>query len=260
MMASCRIPLVLLAGLMVASPLAAQDDLGAMLDARREAIPKEKRVFEETWLIPADGVESNAQPRFAGRVVVFQDRPKERLEIRRAGADQLEEPIVIVCDGRRYHLVTRVGATELISSEPVADPFVQLVLASPPGRSEPHRTVTDSEGTTTAIVLRHKRDPDFDEDDAFELKRPQVESSLLKKGLSSFSAAQDRHVAASAGARGVDEIETANGKVSVTPDPEAVRWMEEHSVPPLEFEEFRIEARLAPYNGLPEPQTVDPEA
>jgi hypothetical protein len=247
-------------GLLLATSLSAQDDLQAVLDTRREAIPKKKQVFEETWLIPADGAGPDAEPRFAGRVVVFQDRPKERLEIRRVNGDQLEEPIVIVCDGRRYHLVTRVGATELISSEPAADPFVQLVLASPAGAAEPHRTVTDIDGTKTAIVLRHERDPEFEEDEAFELKSPQIESSLLKKGLSSFGAAQERHVAASAGARGVDEIETADGKVSVTPDPAAVQWMEEQSVPPLELEEFRIEARLAPYNDLPEPEAEGPEA
>ncbi len=252
--------LSMIPGLLLATSLSAQDDMQPVLDARREAIPKKKQVFEETWLIPADGAEPDAEPRFTGRVVVFQDRPKERLEIRRVNEDQLEEPIVIVCDGRRYYLVTRVGATELISSEPVADPFVQLVLGSPAGAAEPHRTVTDSDGTPRAIVLRHVRDSDFDEDEAFELKQPQVGSSLLKKGLSSFSAAQDRHVAASAGARGVDEIETANGKMSVTPDPAAVQWMEEQSVPPLEFEEFRIEARLAPYNELPEQQTEGPEA
>lgn len=252
--------LSLIAGLLLATSLSAQDDLQAMLDARREAIPKKKQVFEETWLIPADGAEPEAEPRFAGRVVVFQDRSKERIEIRRVIDDQLEEPIIIVCDGRRYHLVTRVGATDLISSEPVADPFVQLVLGGPAGAAESHRTVTGADGTTTAIVLRHARDPDFDGDEAFELRQPQVGSGLLKKGLSSFSAAQDRHVAASAGARGVDEIETADGKVSVTPDPAAVQWMEEQSVPPLELEEFRIEARLAPYNDLPEPPTEESEA
>ncbi len=246
--------------LVLAVSLSAQDDMAAVLDARQQAIPTGKRVFEETWLTPAAPAEPTAEPSFAGRVVVFQDRPQERIEIRRATAGESENPIVIVSDGRSYYLVTRVGATDLISSEPIGDPFVQQVLRSPPGAVEPHRTVNDRDGTTTAIVLRHARDTDFDENDAFELKSPQVESSLLKKGLSSFSAAQDRHVAASAGARGVDEIETANGKVSVTPDPAAVEWMEDQSVPPLEFEQFLIEARLVPYDNLPEPQAEDPEA
>ncbi len=246
--------------LVLVASLSAQDDMASILDARRQAIPKEKRVFEETWLTPAEGAAPTAEPSFAGRVVVFQDRPKERLEIRRVTGGELEDPLVIVSDGRGYYLVTRVGATDLISSEPIGDPFVQRVLRSPPGTIEPHRAVRDRDGTTTAIVLRHPREADFDEDEVFELKSPQIESSLLKKGLSSFSAAQERHVAASAGARGVDEIETADGKVDVTPDPAAVQWMEEQSVPPLEFEEFRIEARLAPYNDLPEPETEGPEA
>jgi hypothetical protein len=59
-------------------------------------------------------------------------------------------------------------------------------------------------------------------------------------------------VTAAAGTRGVDQVETAEGTVSVTPDPAAVEWMEDQRVSPGELERFRLEGRLSPYDAIPE--------
>jgi len=238
---------ILLAG----APASAQDDLGGVLTERQKAVPKGRHAFQETWLLPAQA--GAGQPnRFAGRITVYQDGPRERLEIRRVEGDALGEPIVIVSNGRSYQLVTKVGATPFVESAPAKEPFVQLVLAGPAGEAPQHRTVPVPSGGQ-AVVLRSAVDPDFDSGDAFQLRLPQVGGGLLKTGLSQFSAAQNTQLTASAGARGVDQIRTADGTISVTPDPEAVRRMEAQAVSEVELEGFKLEGGLAPYDGLPAP-------
>jgi len=243
----------LLAGALLAAPLAAQEDLASLLAERQQSVPRGKHSFEETWLLPeGGGAAPNAEAtRFAGRVTVYQEGPRERLEIRRAAEGRLGEPIVIVSDGRGYHLVTAVGATEVTASAPAGDPFVRLILAGPPGEAPTHRVVSAPGGGVAAVVLRSPGMPAFDSGKAFELKLPQVGGGLLKSGLSSFSAAGNTQVVASAGARGVDQLRTANGTISVTPDPDAVRWMEAQDVSAIEFESFKQEERLKPYDALP---------
>lgn len=246
------VSLLLAAGmgiLLLAADVSAQDDFGTVLTERQKAVPRGRHAFQETWLLPSEG--DPARPnRFAGRVNVYQDGPRERLEIREVEDGTLGDPVVIVSNGRSYHLVTKVGATPLIASAPAQEAFVRLILAGPPGEAPQHRTVSVPSGGE-AVVLRSSADPDFDSGDAFQLRLPQVGGGLLKSGLSQFSAAQNTQLTASAGARGVDQIRTADGTISVTPDPDAVRRMETRTVSEVELEEFKLEGGLAPYDGLP---------
>jgi hypothetical protein len=236
-------------GLLLGAPASAQEDLGALLEERQKAVPRGRHAFQETWLLPAQ--DAPGQPnRFAGRITVYQDGPRERLEIRPVEGDALGEPIVIVSNGRSYQLVTKVGATPLLESAPAKEPLVRLVLAGPAGEAPQHRTVSVPSGGQ-GVVLRSAVDPDFDSGDAFQLRLPQVGGGLLKSGLSQFSAAQSTQLTASAGARGVDQIRTADGTISVTPDPEAVRRMEAQAVSEVELEGFKLEGGLAPYDELP---------
>ncbi|MGH7558936.1 MAG: hypothetical protein ACREMD_14360 [Gemmatimonadota bacterium] len=231
------------------TPAIAQADLGTLLAERQEAVPRGRHAFQETWLMPARGPDPERNE-FAGRVTFYQDGPRERIEIREVENGALEDPIVIVSNGRSYHLVTKVGSTPLMESAPADDPLLRLVLAGPPGDAPQHRTVPVP-GGGQATVLRNAIEPDFDSGDAFQLRLPQVGGGLLKSGLSQFSAAQNTQLTASAGARGVDQIRTANGSISVTPDPDAVRWMDEQSVSEVDLEEFKLEVGLAPYDALP---------
>ena len=98
-----------------------------------------------------------------------------------------------------------------------------------------------------AVVYREPRDAAFSSSSAFSMKPAKVGGSLLKKNLAMFGESDDRTVTASAGARGVDEIQTPNGKVSVTPDSAAVVWLESREVGPLAFEAFLVEGALGPY-------------
>lgn len=256
------LPLVFL--VLLASPATAQGDLSAALQGRRGAIPDDPRAFQETWLVPSEGkvAPGPEQTEFGGRVRVYQERPRERIEIFEVEGGELGDPVVVVGDGERYWLVTPVGATPLLETEPAADPFVRMVLAGPAGEAEPHRTVP-AEGGIAAVVLRHSLAGEFDDEEAFALELPRGGSGVLETTVSSFSAAGDPEVVASAGARGVDRVRTASGTITVTPDAEAVAWMEEElAVPTLELERFRREARLAPYDVLPavEEAPSDPEA
>lgn len=251
-----RIRWSLLAGALVAAlpgPAAGQGDLAGSLAAR--SVPNAKRSFEETWLLPKTGAtapDASTVTRFAGRATIYQERGKERIELRAVSGGELADPIVVVSDGRTYHLVTKVGATPLVGSAAAGDALLKLVLAGPAGEAPPHRAVPATAGGVAAVVLRHARQGAFDGGQAFALKLPQVGGGLLRTGLSSFSAAQDPTVTASAGARGVDQVRTANGMITVTPDPAAVSWMEALRVSPVAFEEFKATGRLAPYDALPE--------
>ena len=243
-------------GLVVLAPaLAAAQALQATLDARREALPRGKHAWQETWLLPEQGPsapDAGQVTRFAGRVTAFQDGRKERLELRAAAGDDLAEPIVVVSDGEQYWLVTRLGGSPLAQSAKASDAWLALVLSGPPGEAPAHRAVPAASGGVAAVVLRAPEPTDFESSSAFALKLPQGGSGLMRSGLATFSPANNPGVTAAAGARGVDQVRTANGTVSVTPDPEAVRWMEAQRVTPLALESFRLEARLAPYDALPE--------
>ena len=137
--------------LLLTATASAQDDLGAVLAERQKAVPKGRHAFQETWLLPAQG--AAAQPnRFAGRITIYQDGPRERLEIRQVEGEGLSDPIVIVSNGRSYHLVTKVGATPFAESAPSKEPFVRLVLAGPPGEAPQHRSVPVPSGGQAVVI------------------------------------------------------------------------------------------------------------
>lgn len=232
------------------SGLGAQD-LSAALERRADRVPDAKGAWQETWLVPRAGtVAAGAgDTEFGGRVWVRHDEGRERIEIRRAVNGKLGEPLVVVGDDDGYWLVTRVGAVPLADSDPARDPFVRLVLAGPPGAAPPHRTVPAT-GGIAAVVLRHPLSADFD-DGAFAIRRAALSGDRISSGLSSFSAAGDTEVVASAGARGVEQVRTASGMVTVTPDSMAVAWMEEQSPSLADSETFKRESGLAPYDALP---------
>lgn len=247
-------PLLALAVLAATADRADAQALQATLDARRDAMPRGKRSWQETWLVPGTGTaapDASQVTKFGGRVSAYQDGDRERLELRAARGDELDDPVIVVFDGDDYWLVTRVGATPLIESAKASDPWLALVLAGPPGEAPAHRAVAAPGGGVAAVVLRAPAPADFDSDDAFAMRLPQGGSGLVRGGLSQFSPGSGGAVTTAAGTRGVDQVRTANGTVSVTPDPAAVSWMEAQRVSAAALEQFRLEERLAPYDALP---------
>ena len=248
-------PLLLAAGVAAAlicasAPAVSGQDLEQTLSARQKALPKGKRAYDETFLTPpAGGAAGEKDLKLTAKVAVFQDAPRERLEIRPLKGAAFGEPIVIVSNGKGYFLVTKLGSTPLAESARASDPFVLQALASMPNETTKKRRVTGPDGKLVAVVYREPRSADFSAATAFSLKPAKVGGGLLKKGLASFGESDDTAVTASAGARGVDEIDTPSGKVSVTPDSSAVVWLESREIDPLELEEFLLAGELGPYAG-----------
>ncbi|MBA2565307.1 MAG: hypothetical protein H0V09_07765 [Gemmatimonadetes bacterium] len=239
-------------GLPAAMPLpegnAAAQTLDATLAARRAALPKARTAYQETFLTaPPGGARSEKELRLAAKVAVFQQAPRERLEIRPVSGGTFAEPVVVVGDGRGYFLVTKVGSSPLGGSARASDPLVLQALASMPDAAGRKRQVKGADGGLQAVVLREPRRAEFSGDAAFALKPSRTGGGLLKKGLASFGESDDTAVTASAGARGADEIETPEGRVSVTPDSSAVVWLESREVGPLAYEDFLREGGLGPY-------------
>ncbi len=249
------------AGLLLAPTAAAAQesgdagpDLAATLAERQQALPEGRAAYEETLLTaPPGGAASERDLRLAAKIAVFQEAPRERLEIRPVSGNAFGEPIVLVSDGKSYFLVTKVGATPLAESARASDPLVLQVLASSPAETARKRTVEGPGGELLAVVYRQPRSADFSSETAFDLKPARLGGGLLKKGLASFGESEDATVTASAGARGVGEVETPEGMVSVTPDSAGVAWLEARDVGPLALEAFLLEGELGPYAAAEAP-------
>jgi hypothetical protein len=234
---------------------AAGQTLDATLAARQQALPKQKTAYVETFLTaPAGGAASERELRLAAKVAVAQEGPRERIEIQPVAGETFGETVTVVSNGKGYFLVTKVGSTPLAKSAKAQDPLVLQALASMPNETAKKRTLKTPEGKLSAVVYREPRPADFNESTAFSLEAPKLGGGLLKKGLSSFASDDQTAVTASAGARGVDEIDTPNGKVPVTPDSTAVVWLEEREVSPLALEAFLLAGGLGPYAGTEEGQ------
>ena len=234
-------------GLLLTAPAARGQDIDQTLAARQKALPKEKRAYEETILTgPAGGAAAEKDLKLAAKVAVFQEAPRERVELRPVSGSAFGEPVVVVSNGQGYFLVTKVAATPLAKSARASDPLVLQALASMPDATGRRREVKAPDGKLLAVIYRTPRSADFSASTAFSLKQPKLGGGLLKKGLASFGES-DVTVTASAGARGVDEIETPEGRVSVTPDSSAVVWLDSRHVGPLELEAFLLEGELGPY-------------
>ncbi len=245
----------LLALFCAAAPEAAGQTLDATLAARQQALPKQKTAYVETFLnAPAGGAASEKDLKLAAKVAVAQEAPRERIEVQPVSGETFGETVTVVSDGKGYFLVTKVGSTPLAKSAMAQDPLILQALASMPNETSKKRVLKTPEGKLSSVVYREPRPADFSEATAFSLQAPKLGGGLLKKGLSSFAADDQTAVTASAGARGVDEIDTPNGKVPVTPDSSAVVWLEGHEVSPLALEAFLLAGGLGPYAGTEEGQ------
>ncbi|HEY7462781.1 MAG TPA: hypothetical protein VIC59_13030 [Gemmatimonadota bacterium] len=248
-------PFALLALLIAGAPQAAAQDLGATLAARQQALPKQKTAYLETFLnAPPGGASAEKDLKLAAKVAVAQEAPRERIEIQPVSGNTFGETVIVVGNGKDYFLVTKVGSTPLAKSAKAQDALVLQALGSAPNETAKKRALKTSDGKLAAVIYREPRPADFNSSTAFSLEAPKLGGGLLKKGLSSFADSDQPVVTASAGARGVDEIDTPDGKMPVTPDSSAVVWLEEREVSPLDLEAFLVAGRLGPYAGTEEAQ------
>jgi len=187
------------------------------------------------------------------RIDYFSAPPKWRAEIRRTGDGRtLGEPDILIGQGRRAVVVTPLGATPLEQHALARDPLVTAAVIFDQGgrRAGPASgriTERSADGRVSRIVFRRVvRNPSFDA----KLLDPGNRSSgrtLLASGIAAVGDQRSASVVATAGARGVDRVQTPAGSVPVRPDTAAVSRMERFAVGAVALEEFLRAGGLGPY-------------
>ena len=87
------------------------------------------------------------------------------------------------------------------------------------------------------MFRRSQRGPTFDEA-MLDARNASAGRQFLARGIASVGDQRSASVVATAGARGVDRVQTPRGSVPVTPDSLAVRRMERYVVDAMTLEEF----------------------
>ncbi len=189
----------------------------------------------------------------AMRIDYFSAPPRWRAEIRRTRDGQtLADPDILIGEGMRAMVVTPLGATPLEQHALAQDPLIKAaVVFDQSGRRAGPATgrITErtADGRVGRIVFRRVlRSAGFDD----RLLDPGNRSSgrtLLASGIAAVGDQRSASVVATAGARGVDRVQTPNGTVPVRPDTAAVARMERFAVGSVALEEFLRAGGLGPY-------------
>ncbi|HVM42191.1 MAG TPA: hypothetical protein VMT77_01715 [Gemmatimonadales bacterium] len=187
------------------------------------------------------------------RVDYFASPPRWRAEVRRTSDGQTLGPAdVIVGSGQHGVVVTQLGTTPLEQHVLGRDPLVRaLVVFDVSGRrtgaAAGRITERAADGTVTRVVFRRAaRTADFDA----ALLDPGAKAggrTLLASGISAVGDQRSASVVATAGARGVDRVQTPGGSVPVTPDTMAIVRMEHYSVGAMALEAFLRAGGLGAY-------------
>jgi hypothetical protein len=187
------------------------------------------------------------------RVDYFSAPPRWRAEIRRTSDGQtMGNPEILVGSGAQAVVVTQLGTTPLDQHALGRDPQVRaLVVFDQAGRRKGLASGRIAEraadGTALRVVYRREiRNANFDT----RLLDPGNRAggrTLLASGISAVGDQRSASVVATAGARGVDRVQTPRGAVPVTPDSLAVRRMERFVVGAMTLEEFLRQGALGPY-------------
>ena len=187
------------------------------------------------------------------RVDYFSAPPRWRAEIRRTSDGQtMGAPEILVGSGEQALVVTQVGTTPLDQHALGRDPLVRaLVVFDQAGRrkgvASGRITERSADGKVARVVFRRAaRNPDFDT----KLLDPGNRAggrTLLASGIASVGDQRSASVVATAGARGVDRVQTPGGNVPVRPDTMAIVQMEHFAVGSVALEAFLRAGGLGPY-------------
>jgi hypothetical protein len=187
------------------------------------------------------------------RIDYFSAPPKWRAEIRRTQDGlTLGAPDILIGQGRRAMVVTQVGATPLEQHALAHDPLVTAAVVFDQsgrrtGAASGRITERGADGRVMRVVFRRViGNPSFD----LKLLDPGNRSAgrtLLASGIAAVGDQRSASVVATAGARGVDRVQTPQGTVPVRPDTAAVSRMEHFTVGAVALEEFLRAGGLGPY-------------
>lgn len=187
------------------------------------------------------------------RVDCFAKPPRFRMEVRRSADGQTYgAPQVLLGNGADVQVVTALGATPLERHALNTDTLVRAALATVSGgrlQGAANGRVVErvADGSVRRVVFRRsQRSPAFDEA-MLDPRNSSAGRQFLARGIASVGDQRSTAVVATAGARGVDRIQTPRGSVPVTPDSMAVRRMEGFPVGAMTLEEFLRQGALGPY-------------
>jgi hypothetical protein len=193
------------------------------------------------------------------RVDYFAKAPRWRAEVRRTADGQaFGDPQVLLGNGADVQVVTPLGATPLARHALNNDPLVRAALAvfdangRLRGAANGRVVERSADGAVGRVVFRRtQRSPSFDEA-MLDARNSAAGRQFLARGIAAVGDQRSTAVVATAGARGVDRVQTPRGEVAVRPDSLAIRRMEQFVVGAMTLEEFLRQGKLGPYADRPE--------
>ncbi|HEY2806960.1 MAG TPA: adenylate/guanylate cyclase domain-containing protein [Gemmatimonadales bacterium] len=188
------------------------------------------------------------------RVDFFSHAPRWRAEIRRStnGTAFADTPDILIGDGAHVVVLTQLGATPFAQHALNRDSLARAVVATIDaaghrrGAATGRLTEKSPDGKVARVTFRRAGRGSFDE----ALLNPggaSASRNLLASNIRAVGDQRNASVVATAGARGVDQVNTARGQVRVNPDSNAVRRMEAYNVGAMALEEFLRTGRLGVY-------------
>jgi hypothetical protein len=177
--------------------------------------------------------------------------PRWRAEVRRVGGDgRLGEPTVLVGERNRVVVVTGVASAPLEQNAAKDDPLVQAVVAQfdaggtlkQPGAG---RIVQRAAGQVARVLVRRPSvQTDFPDALLVMSRGRRTLNDLVQRGTGQVAANRTNSLAATAGARGVTQVQTPQGTIAVNPDPAAVAAMDQRATDAVALDAFIREGHL----------------
>ena len=187
------------------------------------------------------------------RVDYFAKAPRFRMEVRRSADGQtLGDAQVILGNGADVQVVTSLGATPLARHALNNDTLVRAAIAVVSGgrlQGAANGRVVErmADGSVGRVAFRRsQRSPAFDEA-MLDARNSSAGRQFLSRSIASVGDQRSTAVVATAGARGVDRVQTPHGSVPVTPDSLAIKRMEAFPIGAMTLEEFLRQGALGPY-------------
>jgi adenylate cyclase len=196
---------------------------------------------------------TTARLALVGKVDVYAIAPRWRAEFRDvATPDSMTPPLVLVVEGDRAVVLTQLGSTALEEHRAADDPMVRAIMAhveaGRPVPAGPGRfTETDPSGQVTYVVVRQpSARAEFAEGLLSTSTMGRLGRSVARLGIHAIGGERDAEVVASAGARGVAKVQTAEGEIEVRPDTAAILRMDRLAIGVVELDQFLRAAGITP--------------
>ncbi|MFO7894404.1 MAG: adenylate/guanylate cyclase domain-containing protein [Longimicrobiales bacterium] len=187
------------------------------------------------------------------KVDVYAIAPRWRAEFRDvASPDSVAPPLVLIVEGDRAVVLTELGSTALEEHRAADDPLVRTIMAhveggrpSPPGPVRFTEVAEDGE-LQYVVIRRPAARAEFSDGLLSTSTMGRLGRSVARLGVNAIGGERDQEVVASAGARGVAKVQTADGEIEVMPDTAAIMRMQEVVIGVVDLDQFLRDAGITP--------------